>query len=201
MFLFGASGHGKVVAEIIEENNLSLRGFIDGNTEVEELLGYKVFHQIPPKPVNVILSIGDNGTRKRLATKHPNFKYPVLIHPKAIVSKRTKIGGGTVIMAGVSVNADVKIGRHVIVNTNASVDHDCILHDYVHVSPNVGLAGNVEVGEGTHIGIGACVIPGIKIGRWCRIGAGAVIIRDVPDGATVVGNPGKVIKERVFSDN
>lgn len=65
---------------------------------------------------------------------------------------------------------------------------------YVHISPNAALAGNVEVGEGTHIGIGTAIIQGIKIGKWCTIGAGAVIIKDVPDGAKVVGNPGKIIK-------
>ena len=35
--------------------------------------------------------------------------------------------------------------------------------------------------------------PGIKIGKWCTIGAGAVIIKDIPDGATAVGNPGRII--------
>ena len=64
------------------------------------------------------------------------------------------------------------------------------------ISPNVSLAGEVSVGEGTHIGIGANVIPGIKIGKWATIGAGAVILKDVVDGATVVGNPGRVINIR-----
>lgn len=62
------------------------------------------------------------------------------------------------------------------------------------------LAGNVIVGEGTHLGIGACVIQGIRIGKWCTIGAGTVIIKDIPDGATVVGNPGKIIKIKDVSD-
>jgi acetyltransferase EpsM len=38
------------------------------------------------------------------------------------------------------------------------------------------------------------VIPSIRIGRWCTIGAGAVILRDVPDGSTVVGNPGRIVR-------
>ncbi len=97
-------------------------------------------------------------------------------------------------MAGVSVNVHTKIGNHCIINTNASIDHDCVLEDFVHVSPNAALAGDVRVGEGTHIGIRACVIQGLRIGKWCVVGAGAVIIRDVPDHATVVGNPGRVVK-------
>ena len=62
------------------------------------------------------------------------------------------------------------------------------------------MAGHVEVGEGSHIGIGVSIIQGIKIGKWCTIGAGTVIIKDVPDGATVVGNPGKIIKIKDISN-
>jgi len=62
------------------------------------------------------------------------------------------------------------------------------------------LAGHVEVGEGSHIGIGVSIIQGIKIGKWCTIGAGAVIIKDVTDGATIVGNPRKIIKIKDISN-
>ena len=37
------------------------------------------------------------------------------------------------------------------------------------------------------------MIPNITIGKWCTIGAGAVVINDIPDGATVVGNPARII--------
>lgn len=195
MYLLGASGHGKVIAEIAESNALLIDGFIDTDLHKLSLLGYPVFHQIPPEIIEVIIAIGNNKIRKKLVNNNNNFKYSSLIHPHATVSKRALLGEGTVAMAGVTVNIDVTIGEHCIINTNASVDHDCVIGDFVHLSPNVALAGNVTVGEGTHIGIGACVIQGIKIGKWCTIGAGAVIIRDVPDGCTVVGNPGKIINK------
>jgi acetyltransferase-like isoleucine patch superfamily enzyme len=83
-------------------------------------------------------------------------------------------------MSGVSINSAVSIGKHCIINTNSSIDHDCVIEDFVHISPNAALGGSV--------------IQGIRIGKWCTIGAGAAIIRDIPDGATVVGNPGKIIK-------
>ncbi len=92
------------------------------------------------------------------------------------------------------INVDTKIGKHCIINTAASIDHECVLEDFVHISPNATLSGGVYVGEGTHIGSGAVIVPNIKIGKWATIGAGAVIIRDVPDYATVVGNPGRIIK-------
>ena len=194
MYLYGASGHGKVIVEIAEANDLEISAFIDFDKSKKELLGYKILHIIPKQSVELVVAIGNNAVRKKITLENTNFLYNTLIHPKAIISKRTAIGDGTVVMAGVSINSEVKIGKHTIINTNASIDHDCIIEDFVHISPNVALAGNVAVGEGTHIGIGASVIQGIKIGKWCIVGAGSVIIRDIPDGATVVGNPGKIIK-------
>ena len=194
MYIYGASGHGKVIAEIAEENGVVITGFIDLDVSKNKVLNYEVIHTIPIQKIEVIIAIGNNAVRKKLVNENDNFEYDKLIHPRANISKRTTIGEGSVVMAGVSINADVIIGSHCIVNTNASVDHDCMIENFVHISPNVALAGNVEVGEGTHIGIGTCVIQGIKIGKWCTIGAGTVVIKDVPHGATVVGNPGKIIK-------
>lgn len=195
MYLLGASGHGKVIAEIAESNALIIDGFIDTDLHKLSLLGYPVFHQIPRENIEVIIAIGNNKIRKKLVNNNPNFRYSKLIHPNANVSNRALLGEGTVVMAGVAVNVDARIGDHCIINTNASVDHDCVIEDFVHISPNAALAGNVTVGEGTHIGIGAAVIQGIKIGKWCTIGAGAVIIRDIQDGSTVVGNPGRIINK------
>lgn len=191
MYLFGASGHGKVVAEIAELLQLKIAAFVDQDRSKKELLGYEVIHELL-EPREMFIAIGHNGTRKKIAEQYA-ADYPLLIHPKTTISRRAILLKGTVVMAGVSINAGVKIGKHCIVNTNASIDHDCVLEDFVHISPNAALAGDVKVGEGTHIGIGASVIQGITIGKWCTIGAGTVVIRDVPDGATVVGNPGRII--------
>jgi sugar O-acyltransferase, sialic acid O-acetyltransferase NeuD family len=194
MYLFGASGHGKVIAEIAENNNLKIDGFIDTDINKTTLLGYDVFHKGPEESLEIIIAIGNNEVRKRIVMDNTLFAYPTLVSPNANISRRSVLGIGTVIMAGVSINIDASIGQHCIINTNASVDHDCVIGDFVHLSPNVALAGNVHVGEGTHVGIGACVIQGINIGKWCTIGAGAVVIKDIPDGCTVVGNPGRIIK-------
>ena len=201
ILLYGASGHGKVVAEILELHNQVIEGFIDDNSSLTTLLIYPVYQPnklIELTDCKLIVSIGNNRIRKNIVEKL-NAKYLNACHPSSSISVRSKIEEGTVIMAGVSVNSSCKIGKHVIINTNASIDHDCTLDDYVHISPNAALAGNVHVGEGAHIGIGASVIQGVKIGKWCTIGAGAVIINDVPDGCTVVGNPGRIIKTTMGS--
>lgn len=197
IYLIGASGHAKVIIEILEKREYHIGGLQDANPLIKSLLDYDV-HEVLPKYFDsrndeLIISIGSNVIRKKIASSSV-FNFISAIHPDTNISKRARIGAGTAIMAGVSINSEVRIGRHNIINTNSSIDHDCILEDFVHISPNAALAGNVFVGEGTHIGIGACVIQGITIGKWCTIGAGAVIIKDVPDGSTVVGNPGRIIK-------
>lgn len=194
MYLYGASGHGKVIAEIAEENNVLIEAFIDQNILIKDLLGYKVIHSVPQENVDALISIGNNFTRKSIADSNPALRFISLIHPKSVISRKSTVDVGTVVMGGVTINPETKIGKHCIINTNSSIDHDCIIEDFVHISPNAALAGDVQIGEGTHIGIGANIIQGIKIGKWCTIGAGAVIIKDIPDGATVVGNPGRIIK-------
>lgn len=195
MYLIGASGHGKVVAELAEENKIPIEGFIDRDSSIKTVLDYKIVaNNIDDLEGEVVVCIGDNFTRKNVVLKSKNVIFKKIYSSRSNISKRAIVQEGTVVMMGATINSDVQIGKHCIINTNASIDHDSIIEDYVHISPNVGLAGNVEVGEGTHIGIGACVIQGIKIGKWCTIGAGSVIIKDIPDYAVVVGNPGKIIK-------
>lgn len=194
LYLFGAGGHSKVIIEIAELLNINISGLIDNHSKLDHLFNYPVFSEIPEEILSIIIAVGNNKIRKEIAEANLNFRYKSLIHPESIISSRSKIGEGSVIMGGVTINSEVEIGKHCIINTNASIDHECKISDYVHISPNAALAGNVEIQEGTQIGIGACVIQDIKIGKWCTIGAGAVIIEDIPDNVTVVGNPGKIIK-------
>lgn len=194
--LFGASGHGKVILDILQSAGQTVDVVYDDYPKQPNLLGVPIVSASGldlAKIDSLILSIGNNKVRKRLATKL-NVTFAKAIHSSAILSKRIAIGDGSVIMAGVKVNPDAVIGKHCILNTGAIVEHDCNIGDFAHLSPGVALAGSVTVGEGTHVGIGSCVIQGITIGKWVTIGAGAVIIKDVPDYAVVVGNPGKIIK-------
>ncbi len=198
MYLIGASGHAKVIIEILELLGISLDGLFDDNPDIKQLMDYPVLGSYAPSKApdgRFIISVGNNLTRKKISERYAISYSPAIIHPRACISKRAKIDEGTVVMGHAIVNADTHIGRHVIINTSASVDHDCIIGDFAHISPNATLSGGVRVGEGTHVGSGAVVIPNITIGKWATIGAGAVIIRDVPDYAVVVGNPGRVIRK------
>lgn len=193
VILYGAGGHAKVVLELLEEAARTIRGYVvDGPTE-RALLGYPVsaWGETDHGAVDWIIAIGDNTVRRGKATLVAG-PFARVAHRNSYISPRAVWGEGTVVMSGASIHSGASIGAHGIVNTHASVDHDCRLGDFVHVAPHAALCGHVEVGEGTLIGAGAVIIPGIRIGRWVVIGAGSVIRNDVPDGVTVVGNPGRV---------
>ena len=194
--LYGASGHCKVIVDICEQSQLSIKAIVDDNPKAEGILGKDVIstqsYDLQTSD-NVLLSIGNNNVRKLLSNKL-KVNFISIIHPKAVISNYTSIDKGTVVMATAVLNSDTTIGKHCIINTGAIIEHDCKISDYVHISPNASLAGGVSIGEGTHVGIGASIIQGVTIGKWVTIGAGSVIIKDIPDYAVVVGNPGKIIK-------
>lgn len=196
MYLYGASGHAKVIIEILELSGIKIIGLFDDNPLIQDLIGYRCFGPLTNSNQvndNFIISIGDNLLRKKISERFI-LEYGQAIHPTVIISERTQILNGTVIMGHAIINSGSSIGAHVIINTSASVDHDCKIGDFVHISPNATLCGGVSIGEGTHFGAAAVAIPNVNIGKWATIGAGTVIISDVPDYAVVVGNPGKIIK-------
>jgi len=200
--LFGASGHGKVLIDILKCCSISIDSIIDDNPKNASILEIPIIKTSEfdlLKIESLIISIGNNEVRKRISERL-KVNYITAIHPSAVISNYSQIGVGNAVMAGVIINPNVVIGNHCIINSGAIIEHDCFIEDFVHVSPGASLAGNVTIGEGTHIGIGASIIQGVKIGKWATIGAGAVVLNDIPDFATAVGNPVRIIKYSKFDD-
>jgi len=193
LYIYGASGHGLVVAEVAKNCGYEKIIFIDDGDNI-----YLTFEDIKNNNnIPIAFGIGNNTIRKKLfeKVKEYDFHVPHLTHPSAIISPNVDIGEGTVIMPHVVVNTKSHIGRGVILNTASIIEHENVIGNFVHISPNVALAGNVCIYEETHIGIGSCVIQGIKIGKNCTIGAGSVVIRDIENKKVAYGNPCTEIKE------
>jgi len=206
LLVYGASGHGKVIIDIvIKEEQYRIVSIIDDDPKLwkGEFCGYpviggeNVLKDKTYRDSKLILAIGENAARKKLwqTINALDYELACAVHPSAQIGSNVSIGEGTVIMANAAINSGTKIGENGIINTGATVDHDCVLEDYVHISPGAHLAGNIYVGELTHIGIGASVIQRVRIGRNVIIGAGAVVTRDIPDNVTAVGVPAKVVKQ------
>lgn len=195
LVIIGASGHGKVIADIAVKCGYKDIVFLDDNKNVKECAGFPVIGKVSDA-INMeddkIVAIGNAGIREKIQTQLSNLV--TLIHPNAVVSRRVEIGEGTVIMAGAVINSDVVIGKGCIINTGASVDHDCKLEDFVHVSVGAHVAGTVSIGSKTWIGAGATVRNNVTICDHCMIGAGAVVVNDVVNSGTYVGVPVRKIK-------
>ena len=198
--ILGASGHGKVLADMAELLGWQNVVFFDdtwpqcvqnGHWSVvgstDELLA-----QISEFD-GVVVGIGDNSVRleKQALLESYTASIASLVHPNAQVSLHANIGNGTVVMAGAVINSDARVGDACIINTGAVVDHDCVLEAGVHISPNAALAGGVKVGQSAWVGIGASVRQLINIGANAVVGAGAVVVKDVPNTVTQVGNPAR----------
>lgn len=194
--IIGASGHGKVVADIARRNGYKEIVFLDDDDSIHECGGYPVIGKSPEAgtiDADVIIGIGNAGVRKQIQESIPDEKLVTLIHPDAVVAEDVAIGKGTVVMAGAVINPGVRIGKGCIINTCSSVDHDCEVGDYVHISVGSHLCGTVTVGNGTWIGAGATVSNNVSICSDCMIGAGAVVVNDIQESGTYVGVPARRI--------
>ena len=196
LIIIGASGHGKVVADIAKKNGYSLISFLDDNTAVTECDGYKVVGKTSDfvnYGCDMFVAIGNSQTRKKIQSQleKENKNIVSLVHPAAVIADTVKIGCGTVVMAGAVINSASTIGKGCIINTCASVDHDNNIGEFVHISVGAHLAGTVTVDNNTWLGIGAVVSNNINICSDCIIGAGAVVVKNIEEKGTYIGVPAK----------
>lgn len=199
LLIIGASGHGKVIADIaLKMNKWKSIAFLDDDENIKQSMSIgvigksrDVFKYI--QDYDIFVAIGNNSTRERIQKNLEKLgaSMPVLIHPDATIGEQVKIGTGTAVMAGAIINCCTKIGKGCIINTGATIDHDNTIEDYVHISPGANLAGTVTVGKGTWIGIGSVVSNNISIVGNSTIGAGAVVTKDIDEVGTYVGVPVK----------
>lgn len=198
LVIIGASGHGKVVADIAHLNGYEDIVFLDDNPGLSEVDGHRVAGQVSSfdrhENCDFVVAVGDVSVRSRIQARLEDAgeRVVTLVHPSAVVAGDVAIGAGSVVMAGAVVNPSASLGRGCIINTGATVDHDCTVGDFVHVSVGAHLAGAVSVGDGTWVGIGAVVSNNISICPGCVVGAGAVVVRDIEVPGTYVGVPAKL---------
>lgn len=197
--ILGASGHGKVVADIAELNGYDVIFFDDAFPTKEKvehwpIIGCSTDLLNNAHDYEICIAIGNNLIRqqKQVQLKQAGGRFPVLAHPNAAISRYAMIAEGTVVMAGATINAFAQVKCGVIVNTCAVVEHDCILNEFCHISPNATLAGGVEVGKCAWVGAGAVVKQLVSVNGYSVIGAGSVVINDIPERTTAVGVPAKI---------
>ena len=125
---------------------------------------------------------------------------------------RVEVGDDSILVGAVLMCAElIQIGRRVTVSYHVTIA-DCDFHpmdpelrkqDAVANSPYGDKSRRppiqtrpVTIEDDVWIGIGALILKGVRIGRGARIKAGAVVTSDVPPGASVEGNPARVVAEK-----
>jgi sugar O-acyltransferase (sialic acid O-acetyltransferase NeuD family) len=204
LVIIGASGHGKVIADIAEMVGYTDIVFLDDNAAVKSCGEYAVAGGcnkiLAYKNSDFVVAIGNAKIRRIILTKlaEEGLHIVSLIHPAAVIAPSVKIGSGTVVMAGAVVNPYAEIGQGCIINTCASVDHDCLLGNFVHISVGAHIAGTVTIRDNTWVGAGAVIINDIEVIEDCTVGAGAVVIADIKEPGVYVGVPAKKIKSNAL---
>tara|TARA_B100001121_G_C18520553_1_gene541117 strand:- start:113 stop:721 length:609 start_codon:yes stop_codon:yes gene_type:complete len=188
ILLIGAGGHARSCVDVIESSGqFEIGGFIDkSNDSFEKNFQHSIIGtdndlvELRSKYECALVVVGQikspNRRVKLFKTlKKLDFVLPVIISPKAHVSKKAQIGEGTIIMHGAIVNAYATIGKNCIINNKALIEHDAVIGDHCHISTGTIVNGEVIVGDKTFIGSGAVIRHDISIGSNCIIGAGEII--------------------------
>jgi sugar O-acyltransferase (sialic acid O-acetyltransferase NeuD family) len=209
IFVYGASGHAKVVIDAVErERKYDIALLVDDNPNLEgkSVYGYSkicgredlIDRAKRAKIKAGIVAIGNNSGRERLASwlAGKGFGFVTVVHPSATIARGVSIGAGTVILPGAIVNSDTTIGEHVIINTGATVDHDCAIGAFSHIAPGAHLCGTVIIGRNGFICAGATIVPNRSIGQNVVVGAGSTVIQDIPSDVTAVGSPAQILDQR-----
>ncbi len=209
LYVLGAGGHGRVVAEAAREGGAyEVRGFLDDDPALWgsacgdlPVAGGTDALRALEAGAEVALGIGANQARARAAASlaMAGVRLATIVHPSAVLARGARLGKGTYVAPLCVIHSDARVGCGCIVNTAAVVEHDCRLDDWAHLSPRAILGGGASLGEGAHVGLGAVVLPGLALGSWATLGAGAVMTRCIPPGVTAVGVPARALSERLVA--
>lgn len=214
IIIIGSSGHAKVVVDAIEkQGKYKIVGFIDSFRKINSktldipVLGNEKDLQNIIEKYHIkyaFIAIGDNTVRYKVSEKikkiAPNLLFCSIIHPNTSIAKDTKIGDGTILMAGAVVNSSSVIGDFCILNTNSSLDHDSKMDNFSSLAPKVSTGGGCHIGNFSAISIGASLKHGITIGANSIIGANSLVLEDIKPNTVSYGTPAKKVRERTFGD-
>jgi serine O-acetyltransferase len=122
----------------------------------------------------------------RLVSTFSRWLTGIEIHPGAVIGRRFFIDHG----------------MGVVIGETAEVGDDVTLYHGVTLGGTTWNKGkrHPTLSDGVVVGAGAKILGPISVGRDARVGSNAVVTRDVPEGATVVGIPGRIVKRRDAAD-
>ena len=200
LLIFGAGGHGRVVADAALASGRWLRVLASDRDPArcsgELLSGVALLpaYAATASAAAVHVAIGNAAARTREVEALPAGLLATVIHPSASISVHSRIAPGCFVAAQAVVAPGAELGVSVIVNHAAVVDHDVVVGDFCHIAPSAVLGGGVRVGRRVLVGSGARLLPGVRVGDDIVIGAGAVVLDDLLEPGVYAGVPARRLK-------
>lgn len=194
LLLFGAGGHGRVVADAAL--CAGWQGVFASDRDPARCEGLLVpgvprVRDVAQWRGAVHVCIGDNAARERESASWSAERLATVIHPRAVVSASAIVAPGCFVAACAVVAPSSHAGRGVILNHGAVLDHDARVGAWSHVAPGVKIGGGALIGDHVLLGSGAVVLPGVRIAAGSVIGAGAVVPRSIEEPGVYVGVPAR----------
>jgi sugar O-acyltransferase (sialic acid O-acetyltransferase NeuD family) len=208
IILVGGGGHCRSVIDVIEtENRYEIIGILDRVELVgQKVLSYPIIasdndiETVLKNCQNFFITVGHIKTaavREKLfnSIKEKGGHFPIIISPKAHVSKHACLSEGTVVMHHAVVNTLAVTGKNCIINTGAVLEHDVQVGDHCHISTGAYINGECKIGSGSFVGSNATTVQTIHIGDRNVIAAGAVLTKNTEDFSLYAGNPATLKKK------
>jgi len=200
LLLIGGGGHCRSCIDVIEAHGqYTVAGIVDlKETDAEDCLGYPWLgsdDDLPdllkkyPSALITVGQVKSPDTRIALYEKLQALgaDFPVIISPRAHVSRHALVLPGAIVMHGAIINVRAKVGANCIINSQALVEHDSVVEAHCHISTGATLNGDVHVDSGSFIGSGAVVHHSVRIASRCVVGAGAIVMKNLTEGAVFRG--------------
>jgi sugar O-acyltransferase (sialic acid O-acetyltransferase NeuD family) len=208
--IFGASGCGRGVMPLAREQWAASSEpytlvFVDDHPPAAECNGHRVLTYTawlaqPASSRHINIAIADSAVRQRLVQRcrSDGVNFFEVRAASVVQLDDVQLGEGAILCPFVTLTSNIRIGVHFHANLYSYVEHDCSIGNYVTFAPAVKCNGNVVVEDHAYIGAGAVIKQGhpgqpLVIGRGAIVGMGAVVTKSVPPGATVAGNPARLL--------
>lgn len=206
LLLIGGGGHCHSVIESIERNDLFTIAAISDipSKKGAKVLDYRIdfsdedILQIKFPDLKYLITIGQIKTplpRIKMFEflKSHNLPLAVICDPSAVISKRSILGEGTVVLRNCFINTGVSIGVNCIINTSAMVEHDSKIGNHTHISTGAIVNGDCTIGDECFIGSGAIISNGVSVCSNTLVGAGSVVFKNITSPGTYIGNPARKV--------
>jgi sugar O-acyltransferase (sialic acid O-acetyltransferase NeuD family) len=188
IILIGGGGHCKSVIDVIEqENRFEIAGIVDRPELLgSDVDGYSVIGNdsdladLAKRYQYALITIGQVESALLriklfdLAIK-AGFILPIIISPRAYVSKHSTVGKGSIVMHDALINTSTIVGENCIINSKALIEHNCKISSHCHISTQATINGNVSIGECSFVGSSSTTKQGIFIKQYSFIKAGSVV--------------------------